>query len=392
MTDPSAPEQVFPLVLRSCRACRLTSLTHVIDAGDLYDQYYYVSSPSRTIQEHMEELAERFRRELALGPASFVVEIGSNNGDQLAKFEGSGCSLLGIDPARNITEQARARGIDTRTDFFTSDVAREVRGERGPADLILARHVVAHVDDVQDLVRGVRELLAPDGIFAFEVPYLVELMSRRAFDTVYHEHLSYFLVGTLRRLLERGGLRIVGVDRFEVHGGSIVVTATHADSARETDTECVESMLRLEETAGMGRDGTYDEFAAAVDGLRVSLRTSIEELVADGCVVAGYGASAKGVTLLTTSEIPASSLAYCTDTTPAKQGTLIPGLGVAVISPEEAAQRPPDVYVMLAWNYCAEILLKESDFLAKGGRFLVPIPEPRLVGEKESVELIGAEA
>lgn len=388
-TERSVSEETFPLVLKSCRVCRLMSLAHVVDAGDLYDQYYYVSSPSRMVHEHMEGLARRFQRELALGSGAFVVEIGSNNGDQLAKFSGFGCSLLGIDPAQNITAQARERSVDTRTDFFTSGVAKEVRGQRGPADLILARHVVAHVDDVQDLVRGVRELLTPDGVFAFEVPYLVELMSRRAFDTVYHEHLSYFLVGTLRRLLDQAGMRIVDVEQFDVHGGSILVTAVLADSTRETSTGRIESVIRREEAAGMDRDGTYDEFASAVDGLRASLRTTLRELVDAGYVVAGYGASAKGVTLLTTSGVPSDSLAYCSDTTPAKQGTLIPGLGIPVISPEEASERRPDVYVMLAWNYCKEILLKESGFLKKGGRFLIPVPEPRLVGEEESVDVIG---
>jgi len=390
VTDESEPEETFPLVLMSCRVCRLASLTHVVHPKDLYDHYFYVSSPSRTMQDHMAGLARRFQRILGLGASSLVVEIGSNNGDQLAKFRPYGCSLLGIDPAQNITEQARARGIDTRTDFFTSAVATKVRAERGPADLILARHVIAHVDDVRDLVAGVRDLLAPDGIFAIEVPYLKELVSRRAFDTVYHEHLSYFLVGTLRRLLEDAGLRMIDVDEFDVHGGSILVTATLPSSRHRTNTERIEGKIRAEETAGLTSDETYDRFGAVVDRLRESLRTCLRELVEAGYVVAGYGASAKGVTWLTTSGIPRGWLAFCSDTTPEKQGTLLPGLGVRVISPEEAREQRPDVYVMLAWNYRDEILAKEADFLNSGGRFLIPIPEPHLVGAKESAALIGA--
>jgi novobiocin biosynthesis protein NovU/D-mycarose 3-C-methyltransferase len=390
VTDEAEPQATFPLKLMSCRECRLMSLTHVVDKGDLYEHYFYVSSPSRTIHAHMAGLARRFQRDLGLDSDSLVVEIGSNNGDQLAKFKPLGCSLLGVDPARNITAQARARGIDTWTEFFTSRVAERVRTERGRADLILARHVIAHVDDLHDLVAGVRDLLAPDGLFALEVPYLVELMSRRAFDTVYHEHLSYFLVGTLRRLFEKFGMRVVDVQEFEVHGGSIVLTAALDGSRHQTNTAAVDAKIRAEKSAGLYRDETYDEFAMVVADLRTSLRTSLCDLTDAGYTVSGYGASAKGITLLTTSQVPPGTLEFCSDTTPEKQGTLVPGLGIPVISPEEAGARPPDVYVLLAWNYRDEILAKEADFLNEGGRFLIPIPEPQLVGAEETTMLIGA--
>lgn len=390
VTDRSTPERTFPLVLMSCRVCRLMSLTHVIDPGDLYDHYFYVSSPSRVIHAHMAGLAWHFQSELGLGSDSLVVEIGSNNGDQLAKFEPFGCSLLGVDPAQNIAAKARARGIDTLGEFFTADLAERVRSERGRADLILARHVIAHVDDLHDLVSGVRDLLSPDGLFALEVPYLVELMSRRAFDTMYHEHLSYFLVGTLRRLFETRGMRVVDVTEFDVHGGSIVLTAALAGSRHETNTHSVDSKIAAEVAAGLYCDDTYDGFADVVEGLRASLRDSLRELNDAGNVVAAYGASAKGVTLLTTSHVTSEMLEFCSDTTPEKQGTWIPRLGIPVISPEEARARRPDVYVLLAWNYRDEILANETDFLEAGGRFLVPIPEPELVGAEGSTALIGA--
>ncbi|MCE7000421.1 class I SAM-dependent methyltransferase [Saccharothrix sp. S26] len=380
VTDESVPEQIFPLALMSCRSCRLMSLTHVVDEHDLYEHYFYVSSPSRLIHWHMEGLAAHYRSRLDLGPDSLVVEIGSNNGDQLSKFREFGCAVLGIDPARNITAQARARGIDTVTDFFTAEVAKRVRAGHGRADLMMARHVIAHIDDLHDVVAGVRELLAPDGLFVLEVPYLVELINRRAFDTVYHEHLSYFLVSTLQRLFERFGMRVVDVAEFDVHGGSIVVTIAHADSRHRVNPETVDARVRAEEEAGLFRDEAYDGFADIVDRLRASLRSSLLDLREEGLRLAGYGASAKGVTLLTTSQVPPGSLEFCSDTTPEKQGTLVPGLGIPVISPEEAREREPDVYVLLAWNYRDEILAKEADFLARGGRFFIPIPEPQLVG------------
>jgi SAM-dependent methyltransferase len=386
--DLSVPEQIFPLALMTCRDCRLMSLTHVVDATTMYEHYYYVSSPSQLIHRHMAGIAERFRRDLHLGDDSFVAEIGSNNGDMLAKFGPYGCQVLGIDPAANITDQARAQGIDSRTDFFTADVAREVRRDRGEADLILARHVIAHIDDLHDVVTGVRELLAPEGVFALEVPYLVELIKRRAFDTVYHEHLSYFLVGTLCRLFERFGLRVVDVNEFDVHGGSILVSVAHEGSSHAPGPN-VAAKLRAEEEAGLYTDEAYSGFADVVDRLRASLRASLLDLRDLGLTLAGYGASAKGVTLLTTSQIPVGSLAFCSDTTPEKQGTMIPGLGIPVVSPEDARRREPDVYVLLAWNYRDEILAKEKDFLERGGRFFVPIPEPELVGGARSRELVG---
>ncbi|GAA3027787.1 class I SAM-dependent methyltransferase [Actinokineospora globicatena] len=389
VTDESVPEEIFPLALMSCRECRLMSLTHVVDEHDLYDHYFYVSSPSRLIHRHMEGLAKHYRGALDLGADSLVVEIGSNNGDQLAKFQPHGCQVLGIDPAQNITAQARDRGVDTRTDFFTEEVAKSVRADRGQADLIMARHVIAHIDDLHDLVAGVRELLAPDGFFALEVPYLVELINRRAFDTVYHEHLSYFLVGTLQRLFQEFGMRVVDVAGFDVHGGSIVVTVAHDDSRHRTNPDTVDARIKAEADAGLYRDDAYDGFADIVDTLRASLRASLLDLRGEGLRLAGYGASAKGVTLLTTSQVPPGSLDFCSDTTPEKQGTLIPGLGIPVVSPEEAAEREPDVYVLLAWNYRDEILAKEADFLERGGRFFVPIPEPRLVGAEELAAAAG---
>ncbi len=390
MTDPSVTEECFPLALMSCRVCRLVSLTHVVDAGHLYDHYCYLSPTSRVVHTHMAGLVWHFERELGLDSDSFVVEIGSNNGDQLAKFEPFGCALLGVEPAQNIAEQARDRGIDTLGEFFTADLAARVRAERGPADLVLARHVIEHVDDLHGLIAGVRDLLAPDGLFALEVPYLVELMTSRSFDAMYHEHLSHFLVGTLRRLLETSGLRVIDVAEFDVHGGSIVLTAALESSRHETNVDNVDTKIAAEVAAGMYCDDTYDDFVEVVDDLRSSLRTTLRELTDAGYVVAGYGASAMGVTLLTTSRVPPDTLEFCSDTTPEKQGTWLPELRTPVISPEEARARRPNVYVLLARNYRDEILLKEADFLNAGGRFLIPIPEPELVGAAGSVVPIGA--
>lgn len=387
VTDESVPEQIFPLALMSCRNCRLMSLTHVVDASALYDHYFYVSSPSKLIHRHMERIGDRFARTLDLGTKSFVVEIGSNNGDMLRKLTPYGCSVLGIDPATNITEQARRQGVDTRTDFFSAAVAADVRRERGTADLILARHVIAHINDLHDIVTGVKDLLAPEGVFAIEVPYLVELIKRHAFDTVYHEHLSYFLVGTLAKLFEQFGMRIIQVDEYDVHGGSILVSVAHESSSHRPDPAVAEK-IRAEQQAGFYTDEAYDGFADIVDRLRATLRSTLLDLRDQGQTLAAYGASAKGVTLLTTSQIPVGSLSFCSDTTPEKQGTMMPGLGIPVISPEQAREQKPDVYVLLAWNYRDEILANETEFLADGGRFLVPIPEPELVGA-HSRELAG---
>ncbi|MFD4028790.1 methyltransferase domain-containing protein [Streptomyces sp. NPDC058576] len=378
--EPGSPDEEprFPLGVMSCRDCRLMTLTHTVDPEVLYRTYYYVTSDSQTISQHMRYVADLCIERFALTEGSFVVEMGSNTGQQLAAFQDSGMRTLGVDPARSLAAVANERGVETLPDFFAADTARRIVKEYGRAQLILGRHVFAHIDDVAEIAVGVRELLEPSGVFAVEVPYALDMLERNEFDTVYHEHLSYYAVDTFATLFERHGLRVVDVERVAVHGGSVIVFVSRDDAPWEPR-PVVAELRQLERESGLFEDSTYEEFARRVDHIRDTLPPLVRGLVADGKRVAGYGAPAKGSTMVGVCGLDAKDLEFCLDTTDLKQGRLQPGSRVPVHSPEQAAQNPPDYYLLFAWNYTNEILAKERAFLENGGRFIVPVPEPRIV-------------
>lgn len=373
-----ATEPKYPLDVILCRHCGLMCLRHVVSAETLYDHYAYVSPRSELMTGHMSELAERCARWFDLAEDELVVELGSNAGLQLEHFAKLGARVLGVDPARNIAKMANDNGIETLPLFFGRDTAAEIRAERGPAKLILGRHVFAHVDDLTDLVAGVRELLDERGGFVIEMPYLVDLLASNQFDTIYHEHLSYFSVRTLCALFARHGMRVIDVVRVPVHGGSIVVAVAPEHSDRPTSA-AVGELLDLEREAGLNDVATYHAFTERVEDIVSSVRKLVKKIVAEGRTVAGYGAPAKGTMLLAACGFDQDDLVFCADTTTIKQGLVTPGSHIPVRSPAHAAANPPDHYLLLAWNYRDEILRKEQAYLDAGGRFIVPIPSPEVL-------------
>lgn len=383
--DPAEPvddEPVFPLGVISCRTCRLMTLTHTVDPDVLYRTYFYVTSDSDTIARHMRKVAELCVERFGIPEGSFVVEMGSNTGQQLAAFQNLGMTVLGVDPARDLAALATERGVETLPDFFSAATATRVVKEYGRARLLLGRHVFAHIDDVADIARGARDLLEPAGVFAIEVPYALDMLEHNEFDTIYHEHLSYFAVSTLSTLFERHGMRVVDVERAAVHGGSIIVFVSR-DDAPWQPRPVVDELRRLERESGFFEDATYTAFAERVEHIRRTLPPLVRGLVADGKRVAGYGAPAKGNTLLGVCGLGAEDLEFCIDTTELKQGKLQPGSHIPIRSPEYGAEHAPDVYLLLAWNYAEEILRKERAFLENGGLFVLPVPEPRIVSAQD---------
>ncbi|WP_233510691.1 class I SAM-dependent methyltransferase [Actinomadura craniellae] len=371
-------EPYYPLGVISCRSCRLMSVTHVVDPEVLYRSYSYVTSDSETMTRHMGRVAETCCKRGGLAAGDLVVELGSNTGQQLAEFRRAGMRVLGVDPARNLAEVASERGIPTLPEFFSAESAGTVRAEHGPARLILGRHVFAHIDDLAGVLAGARALLGPGGIFAIEVPYAVDLLEQAAFDTIYHEHLSYFLVRTLATLFERHGLCALDVERFPVHGGSILVFAGRSEDGL-TPGPAVADLISLEERAGLFDDAAYRDFARHTDRVRRELPVLVRRLVAEGKRVAGYGASAKGTTILNICGLGPAEVEFCIDTTVLKQDKVLPGTHIPVHSPDHVEVRPPDYFLLLAWNYATEIFQKEAGFLASGGRFIVPFPTPTVV-------------
>ena len=371
-------EPGYPLEVVTCRNCRLMSLTYVVDPTILYRNYLYVTPDSATITRHMCHVADLCRQQVPLRPNDLVVEVGSNTGAQLRLFRDFGVRTLGIDPARNLAAIAGGNGIETLPEFFTVDTARAVAESYGPARLILGRHVFAHIDDLTAVASAVSALLAHDGAFVIEIPYVVDLIERVAFDTIYHEHLSYFSVQTIKSFFERHGLRVYDVRRMPVHGGSILVFCGLIKSGWQVRPSVAE-LLDLERRIGLDDEATYVRFARKVERIGEELRGLVQGLAADGRTVAGYGAPAKGNTILNYCGLGPGDVSFCSDTISLKQGKLLPGTHIPVISPEQARAAQPDYYLLLAWNYAEEILAKESSFVADGGRFILPVPRPAVI-------------
>ncbi len=255
--------------------------------------------------------------------------------------------------------------------------------EKGKASLVLGRQCFAHINDVHNVLDGVEAVLADDGVLVIEVPYLVDLLEQNQFDTIFHEHLSYYSLGTLSVLFQSHGLRVVDIRRANVHGGSIVVFAAREAAGRSPE-PVVAELLAAEEERGLRTERAYTEFAERTRRVTGEVRQLVRDLVAQGKRVAGYGAPSKGCTLLQLCGLGSADLEFCSDTTPGKQGRVLPGTHIPVWSPERAGQLPPDYYLLLAWNYAEDIIRNEQDFLDRGGRFIVPIPEPRVVSAQKA--------
>ncbi|WP_369211245.1 class I SAM-dependent methyltransferase [Streptomyces flavofungini] len=376
--DDPGEETRFPLEVVVCRECHLMTLRHVIEPDVLFGHYRYVASDAGSIVQHMRRLVDLCTRRLGLTGQDLVVEFGSNTGAHLELFQQAGMRVLGVDPARNLAEMANDRGVESIPSGFTAHVGREIASGHGRARLVYGRQCFAHIPDIHEVLDGVSALLAPDGLCFVEVPYLVELLANNQFDTIFHEHLSYFSLGALCRLFESHGLRVVDVQTAEVHGGSIVVFAAPAAADPEVRPS-VTDMLAEEQRQGIAEERTYRRFAERTERLRTQIRDLVRGVVADGGTVAGYGAPTKGSALLDACGLGRAEIRFCSDTTVLKQGKILPGSRIPIWSPEQAAEQVPDYYLLLAWNYAPEIIEKEKAFLENGGRFIVPIPEPRVI-------------
>jgi hypothetical protein len=373
-------EPFFPLEVGFCETCTLVQLMHTVPPERIFRDYVYVTSTSSSITAHFRELARAAVERFALTPRDLVVEFGSNDGTLLRGFEPFGVRTLGVEPATNIAEIARSNGVDTVNEFFAPGVARRVRDEHGPAALMVGCNVVAHIPDLNATMEGVAALLADEGVFQMEAPYLLELLDRAEFDTIYHEHFFYFSLTALAHVLGRHGLRIFDVDLFPaVHGGSIRVSVCRQGAAYEP-TEAVARGLAREAGAGVDQFGTYAAFAQHVELIRERLLETLHELREQGAAVAGYGAAAKGNTLLNYCGIGPALLTYVADKNPLKVGLYTPGMHLPVVPAARLVEDGPDYTLILAWNMADEIVGEQAAYREAGGRFIVPIPEPAVLG------------
>jgi novobiocin biosynthesis protein NovU/D-mycarose 3-C-methyltransferase len=371
-------ETFYPLEVLLCEECGLSQLTRVVPPEALFSEYIYVTSTSELAVHHARWLAESMVARFSLTDSDRIVEIGSNDGCVLKAFRQLGVRTLGVEPARNIAALARADGIDTVSEFFDSATAATIRRSHGAARVIIGRHVLAHVHRLRDFVEGLLLLLADNGIAMIEVPYLVDLLERTEYDTIYHEHLSYFSVRALTRLFGDFGMEIFDVQRVGIHGGSIIVFVqrTAGPARREPSGEA----LRQEEAARqLDRRTPYLEFAQRVERSRTRLNEVLAELKAKEKRIWGYGAAAKGNTLLNYCGIDQKTLDCVLDKSPLKHNLYTPGTHIP-IEPAEALDRgQPDYLLILAWNFASEIMDQQAEYKRTGGRFIIPVPEARIV-------------
>lgn len=370
------PEPRYPLGLVCCGSCSLVQLTGTVSPGVLFDTYQYFSSFSTTMLEAMAALADRLTRERGLGPESLVVELASNDGYLLVNYVERGVPVLGVDPAANVAAVAIERGVPTVVAYFGREVAQGIVGEHGRAAVVHANNVLAHVPDVNDFVAGIAVLLAPDGLAVIETPYLVRLVEHCEFDTVYHEHVFYYSLTALRSLFARHGLGISDVEELAIHGGSLRLFVRPGSPAPSA---AVARLLEHEGALGVASPAYYAGFAGRVARLKDATLALLRGLRADGHRLAAYGAAAKGTVLCNHFGIGPELVEFVVDRSPHKQGLLMPGVHLPIRPPEALLRERPDETLLLAWNFADEIVAQQADYVRAGGRFIVPIPEPRMV-------------
>ncbi|MDO8514680.1 MAG: class I SAM-dependent methyltransferase [bacterium] len=374
--DDTSPEVFAPLVVNFCNSCKLVQLRDVVDPEVLFKNYLYVSGTSPSFVAHFRDYAKTVAERFALGKDSLVVDVGSNDGVLLSHFKELGMRILGIDPAENIAEEATKQGIPTIAKFFTPQTAGEIATEHGKAHIITANNVFAHTDDVAGFVEAVKVLLRNDGVFIFEVQYLKDLVEKNLFDIVYHEHLCYYHITPLVPLFERLGLRIFDVERVPTHGGSIRVFVGWAKGPHAIVPRLGE--LLSQETA-LNDSAPYEAFAKRVAENRTKLLAMLTNIKKEGRRIVGYGAPAKATTFCYALGIDASTLDYIVDDAPMKQGLLMPGTHIPIKAPSVLYEDKPDYCLILAWNFAEPIMKNHVRFIDGGGKFITPMPEPRIV-------------
>ena len=379
----SQEEPKIPLTVVFCPACSLVQIRETVDPRVLFSpDYPYFSSVSDAWVGHCRENALELIGSRNLGPSSRVVEIASNDGYLLRNYAERGIPVLGIDPASGPAAVARQNGIPTREAFFGPDLARTLVDEGIQADVIHANNVLAHVADLIGVVNGIRTLLTEHGVAVIEVPYVRDLIDHCEFDTIYHEHLCYFSVTAVSRLMAQQGLVLRDVRRLPTHGGSLRLYVQRSGSP----SVAVVRLLDEERELGVDRAGFYEDFAARVRSIQTTLKELLESIKARGERIAGYAVSAKGAILLNSSGIDGRLLDYVVDRSPHKQGKAMPGVHLRVYDPVKLLEPPsPDYLLLLAWNFKDEIMQQQKEYRNRGGRFIVPIPVPEIVAEPPAV-------
>ena len=377
--DLNRAESFLPLHAYVCGNCYLVQLDEFESPEQLFSEYAYFSSYSDSWLQHSRDYTQMISARLGLDETSQVVEIASNDGYLLQYFVEQQIPVVGIEPAANVAAVAEEKGIPTLVKFFSTQTANEMLDENLQADLVLGNNVLAHVPDLNDFVAGMKVILKPSGTITLEFPHLLKLIQGNQFDTIYHEHFSYFSLLAVERVFANHGMQIFDVDQLPTHGGSLRIYVRHADHQDAPVTDAVQSLRDLGSESGLADLATYAAFADQVESTKRSLLKFLTDAKQDGLSVAAYGAPAKGNTLLNYCGIRKDFIDFTVDRSPAKQGHYLPGTHIPVFAPDKIREFKPDFLVILPWNIKDEIIGKMSHIREWGGKFVIPIPSVEIL-------------
>ncbi len=372
------PRQYYPLDVWMCRDCGLAQLGYVVSPEILYrHDYPYEASTTRTGREHFAKFAGEAAKRFKLGSADLVIDVGSNVGVLLSNFKANGTRILGIDPAANIVRIAEKNGVPTLNELFSADLAAKVRGEYGQASMITASNCFAHINDLYDFVKGLDVLLTENGVFVMEAPHFQTLLSNLEYDTIYHEHLSYLALKPMVPFFKKLGFEVFDVHKQNIHGGSFRVFVGR--KGRHKIEPAVAKTLKDEEKAGLHSEKKLRQFARDVESNRAELLWLLRDLKHKGKSIVAVSAPAKGMTLLNYAKIGGETLDFVTEKSTLKIGRYTPGSHIPILPDSELLKKKPDYALLLAWNFAPEIMANLKDYVKAGGRFIIPIPKPRIV-------------
>lgn len=369
-------EKKFPLKVLLCRDCYFSQLSIVVDPEILFVNYFYSSGGVKTFEAHCEELSEELNKS-ALKKGELIIDIASNDGSLLVPFKQKGNAVLGVDPAKNLAKKANAKGIETIAEFWSDRFAKKLLKKYGKAKIITAFNVFAHIDDMHSFVEGAKIMLDENGYLIIESPHILPMLRDTEFDTIYHEHLSYLSLKPLKKLLKSHGLKIAKVKKFPIHGGSIRLYIEHAD--KNTADGSLEEIIEEETREGIYSLKHYKKYQKHVDEIKKDLRNILLKLKKQGKKISGFGASAKGNTLLNYCQIDSKTVDCIFDHTLEKQGKFYAGVCVPVISQDNIEIKKPDYLLLLAWNFSKELMAKTQAHQKRGGKYIVPVPEVKII-------------
>jgi SAM-dependent methyltransferase len=376
MSDSSEqPGSTYNLEVMLCGECGLAQLKDLIDPKDLFTDYVYFSSNSETMLQSAADLVDKIIP--AIDTDALVIEIASNDGYLLRNYVEKGISVLGIEPAQNIAKVANERGINTLCEFFCEYLAEQLSRDQKKADVIHANNVMAHVPDINGFVKGVQGLLKDHGQAIIEAPYFVDLVENLEFDTIYHEHVYYFAVTPLKRVFDSHGLEIFDIEKLSIHGGSLRLFIGHA--GKHVISKRVQDFLDKESEIDLFNPSRYLAFMERLHRLKEDLRATLDQIKNEGKSIVAYGASAKGTTLLNFFGIGKDTIKFVVDRSPVKQGLFTPGTHLEIKDADTLKQESPDYTLLLTWNFVDEILAQQSEYRAMGGKFIIPLPEVKIV-------------